>query len=278
MKRTKNHNYNIQLALEAFKSDGYLILNKTLIQKFGLMTACILSNYIDKYNYFSQQKGFDGSFFLRHKDIMDDLFLKENMVITTKKQLVDIGILSIIRKGIPAKEWITINFESLISQVLVPHKSGVLEHQQIGGLINKNKGNKNKEDKELLDTGDTPIKKHSTPTQIRTEEFIPIAQKLSDIISSKKQINIPATRTKEWATHIRLLCDVDGIDIGRIKKIVRWYKTVIGEQYIPIIESGYTLREKFVKLEDARKREDEPKRSTKPNNVEKSKIKRNYDN
>lgn len=278
MKRT-NHNYDIQLATEAFKSSGYLILNKELIRKFGLNTACILSNYIDKYNYFSQQAGFNGSFFLRHKDIMDHLFLKENMIITAKKQLVEMNILSIIRKGIPAKEWITINFDSLISQVLVPHKSGALVPHKSGGLINNNKDNNNKVNKELLDNDNISIKKQLTPTQIRTKEFMPIAQKLSDIISSKKQIKIPSTRAKEWANPIRLLCDVDGVDIGRIKKMVRWYKTVIGEPYIPIIESGYTLREKFVKLEDAKKRKEEQKRNQqnrKPRNAYQDGLERKY--
>ena len=45
------------------------------------------------------------------------------------------------------------------------------------------------------------------------------------------------------------------VDYSRIKKALRWYKDNIGGQYIPVIESGNSLRMKFSKLEAAMQRE-----------------------
>lgn len=101
------------LILDAFKSSGYLILNKTLINKLGLINASVLSNYLDKYNYFSKRDNFDEWFYLRHKDIMNQLQIGESSIRKSKKRLIKLGILKVKRSGVPAKEWFKFDFERL---------------------------------------------------------------------------------------------------------------------------------------------------------------------
>ena len=238
MKRTK-HNFTTQLALEAFKSTGYLIVNKVLIKKFGLIPAAVLSNYIDKYQYFQNTwKKFNGWFFLRHDDIMEQLNLKRHTVIEAKKKFIKLGILQTEMRSVPAKEWIWIDFQSLVSKCLDPKKTKGLDPKKIRGLYKENKY----KGKQI----------HSAI--VRNEEFFPLAEYLAKIIQTTKNIQYSGPILKSWTNDVRKLSEVNKIDPKRIKKALRWYKNNVGGQYIPVIESGMSLRSKFLKLEAARVR------------------------
>lgn len=43
----------------------------------------------------------------------------------------------------------------------------------------------------------------------------------------------------------------DGVEVERIDKVLDWYGLHFGEDYIPVAESGQTLREKFLRIESA---------------------------
>ena len=118
MERTKFPPVNPQiefLAIEAFKSSGFLIVNKTLIQQLGLLPAILLSNYIDKHTYFRKhQPDNDGWFYLTHEQQMEQIGIGEYSVIKYKNLLKEKGILQTERRGIPAKEWFKIDFQKLM--------------------------------------------------------------------------------------------------------------------------------------------------------------------
>ncbi len=237
MRRIKNQDRTIQLALEAFKSTGYLIVNKTLIEKFGLVKASVLSNYIDKYQYFlNKYDWFRGEFFLKHLDIMEQLNLKESTIRSAKKEFINLGILSTRMKGAPAKEWIQINFQTLISLGLDPQKTTGLDPQKTTGLIRRTNNKENKSNKD---------------SDSRTKEFFPLAEYLYNIILANSKMRYGRHVLKAWATDIRKLSEINGVPYLRIKKALRWYKNNIGKKYIPIILSGESLRNKFIKLEAA---------------------------
>lgn len=100
-----------------------------------------------------------------------------------------------------------------------------------------------------------PVK---TSVQVRSEEFIPLAEQLAHIVRQEKNVNITPSKITNWANEIRRLCEVDGVSCQRIKVALDWYAVNTGGQYIPIIESGGSLRNKFTRLEDAMKRYDKP--------------------
>lgn len=132
----------VEMAIDIFKSSGFLVVNKTVMKKIGGVNAMVLSNYIDKYQYFREKnERFDGWFFLRHKDIMDQLHFPESTVIKAKKELINLGFIKTRRKGVPAKEWIWISFKNLLSYCFLPVPEGMggLDPEGMGGLYKETK-------------------------------------------------------------------------------------------------------------------------------------------
>lgn len=84
---------------------------------------------------------------------------------------------------------------------------------------------------------------------------MPIARFLHKIISSHKNIKHSTTQIKAWADEIRKLSEMNAVSLDRIKTVLRWYWNNIGGEYIPVVESGHSLRMKFTRLEDAMNRQ-----------------------
>jgi hypothetical protein len=81
--------------------------------------------------------------------------------------------------------------------------------------------------------------------------FLPLAQQLSKIIQSRKNTTHTKTQLNAWVVEITAMIQKDKISLDRIKTALEWYSTFIGGEYVPVIESGRSLREKFFKLENA---------------------------
>lgn len=83
-----------------------------------------------------------------------------------------------------------------------------------------------------------------------------MAKELSGIVQSKKKVNHTPQQLVKWNGHIKKLIEdtlPGSIDenIARVQSALDWYAKHIGEPYVPVIESGASLFEKFTKLEDA---------------------------
>ena len=74
------------------------------------------------------------------------------------------------------------------------------------------------------------------------------------IIRTNKNIKYNRVQIKQWANEIRILVNQNKIDYKRVEDVLMWYKDNIGGEYIPVVESGYSLRMKFLRLEEASKR------------------------
>lgn len=120
-------------------------------------------------------------------------------------------------------------------------------NQSLKIKINKNTNLKNI----YLSDPENPNKKS---IQEKTIELLPLAERLAGIIRQEKNINITSQKIHSWANEIRKLIKTDGVSQPRIEAALEWYSKNIGGQYVPVIESGASLRQKFVKLEDAMKR------------------------
>jgi len=92
----------------------------------------------------------------------------------------------------------------------------------------------------------------------RNTQYIPIAENLSRIIQKNKNISHTSKQVNSWANDIRRLVEENSISISRIKLALRWYSQHIGEAYVPVIESGSSLREKFLRLENKINKQDLP--------------------
>lgn len=269
MKRTKQsliHTETEELIIQAFRSTGFLLINKKLIKLFGLIGAAVLSNYIDKYEYFKKRSGkqFDGWFFLTHKDIMDQLQLKENAIQLVKKWFIKLEFLITQDKGIPAKEWFFIDFQKISYYVfhldltgLDPQRIRGLDLEKIRGLF---KENKLKENKDIINR------------ETQAKEYQYLVDILVKGISKVRKIN-SSSKVNQWKFTFLSFFKKEEIPKSRIKKILNWYYNNIGEKYIPVIHSAFTLCEKFYQLEAAMKRGEKDK----PRNAHKDEFKRDYD-
>jgi predicted ArsR family transcriptional regulator len=234
---------NVQLVIEAFKSDGYLILNKTLIQQLGLHQALVLSNLIDKCVYFYEHTPeYDGEFYLTHDQQSEQIGLSDHQIREAKRKLVAMGYVRTYLKGTPAKEWYILNFEA-IGKGLVLQKLKDLSFKNLRTY------------KEIKYKDNNIISKDKkTAATLRNNEYKPLAERLSKIVCQRKNMRHTSRQILSWCNDIRRLVEENNITIDRINLAVDWYELHIGEQYTPVIESGAALRDKFTKLESAMER------------------------
>lgn len=258
-----------RIALELFRSDSFLVVNKTLLKQIGIMQSIFLANLMDKFHYW-KDRGLlqeDGSFFITHEDQYEQTGLSEYQIRKCKKAMVDNGILKTKMKGVPAKEHYILDFKRLIDLFLsnelgknidpdVEKEEGKTFNLQKGYTSNLQKGiYKDTRYKDTINNiiGSKNEEETNKPTN-KNLEFLPLAIKLADIVQSNKNIKITQSRVNNWAGEIRKLSKIEGVAPARIEKALDWYAQNIGGQYIPVIESGSSLRSKFTKLEDAMKR------------------------
>lgn len=102
-----------------------------------------------------------------------------------------------------------------------------------------------------LEAENLPEKIKEKSDQNKNKKYIPLARKLSRIIKKTKNIKHPANVIKKWADEIRKLVEINEVEFERVDIALDWYAENIGGEYIPVIESGSSLREKFMKLENA---------------------------
>lgn len=90
------------------------------------------------------------------------------------------------------------------------------------------------------------------------EKHLKIAQRLKSVVSKKKKIEIDVRTIFSWANSIRLLEEKDKVSYERIEKSMDWYERGAYGDYVPVIESGESFRDKFLKLEAAIERDEDP--------------------
>ena len=137
MKRTKGTNetsYNdndmiIKIALEIFRTDAFLAINKKLIQKVGIIKAAYIANLVDKYKYF-RDRGMlteDGGFYLTYEEQTKQLGLSEHQLRTCKKEFIEAGVLRTEMRCTPRKEFYFIDFGELLSQFIIDEEDEPIE-------------------------------------------------------------------------------------------------------------------------------------------------------
>lgn len=257
---------NQKIALELFRSDAFLVINKKLLKKLGPIKAIFLENLVDKYKYWKDKDMLnDDSFFLTHEEQIEQTGMNEYQIRECKKYMIELGLLKTSMKGIPAKEHYTLDFERLVDILIndeIPISPALGNSEgNTSSLQTVNTSNlqtviyKDTKYKDTINNiiGSKKEEETNKPTN-KNLEFLPLAIKLADIVQSNKNIKITQSRVNNWAGEIRKLSKIEGVVPARIEKALDWYAQNIGGEYIPVIESGSTLRNKFTKLEDAMKR------------------------
>jgi len=278
VEKTEKHEQNQQFltqkamtALEIYKGSAYLTINKEMLQKTGPTMAVFICNLLDKFDYFLKRNMLteDGEFFLTHKTQMEQTGMTEYEIKKCKKELKKLDVLQTKRKGTPAKEYYYVDLERLLDTFMPPigasstDKWDRIRSDKWGRIRSDIKEPINKENKYNNNITSSTTNDKQT-IQERTIEFLPFAEKLARIICLNKNINITPSKINSWANEIRKLNEIDKVSHSRIKEALDWYEDNIGKQYVPVIESGISMRNKFIKLEEAMKRSGHTFKNKKP--------------
>ncbi|MGA2434888.1 MAG: hypothetical protein ABSG25_06340, partial [Bryobacteraceae bacterium] len=105
-------------------SGNYITINKNIIKMIGLLEAVLLGNFISKYNYFDNKNMLteDDEFFNTIDRIIDETGLKRNQIMDSIKTLSDFNILTVTKKGLPAKNYYKLNFDKILKMFSKKHK------------------------------------------------------------------------------------------------------------------------------------------------------------
>lgn len=97
--------------------DGYIICNKTLIKKFNADCAILIGELCAEYNYYKNlgQLDSDGSFYSTQDNIESNTGLNAYAQRKAVKMLSEAKILSVTKKGLPAKNYYKLNDSQLLS-------------------------------------------------------------------------------------------------------------------------------------------------------------------
>lgn len=120
-------------------TDGYITVNKTLIKLFGLNSAVMLGELCSEFVYW-QDKGnlVEGSFYSTRENIEDNTGLNEYHQRKALSDLVEQGIISVVKRGMPAVNYYNINFEQLFK--ILSTSALNFKAQDVKNLkLNKNK-------------------------------------------------------------------------------------------------------------------------------------------
>ena len=115
--------------------------------------------------------------------------------------------------------------------------------------------------------GPPPGHSSATPGQSKQNKTkqIAIATRLRDIVLLRRKRTITEKTISDWFNQIRLLVEKDSRSLEEINISLDWYEKHWGDEYVPVIESAKSLREKYDKLLNAISRGGGSVVSLKPN-------------
>jgi hypothetical protein len=126
-----------------------------------------------------------------------------------------------------------------------------LENNNINALESNNINALDSENNKLFSSSISVAPKKGATVSDKNQKYFPIVESLVNIILSKKRIKVDGRKKSAWANSVRQLVERDGVEIDRVEDALRWYERHHMDDYVPVIESGQSLREKFIKLENA---------------------------
>ena len=105
--------------MQLIASDNYIVCNKNLVKNLGANEAILIGLFGSKFQYYLKENKleyFDNKphFFCTQNTIEKEIGFKETVVRNAIKHLVEVGILEVVKKKIPAKNYYYINAEVML--------------------------------------------------------------------------------------------------------------------------------------------------------------------
>lgn len=103
--------------LDILRSDGSIVVNKSLARVIGLDAAILFSEIVSKFKYHEDRKELtNGSWFYFTEDKLEEnTTFKRSVQDKAIKKLVDLGLISKKIMGMPSKRFFTINKDAIIT-------------------------------------------------------------------------------------------------------------------------------------------------------------------
>lgn len=143
--------------ISLLSTDGYIMCNKTLIRMFGADCAILIGELCAEYNYYNSigELNYDDElgymFYSTHDSIESNTGINAHFQRKAFKTLCDAGLLKIVKKGMPAKNYFWINSEALIQLFTKSTTSRSPREQQVVHLVNLNNNKNNNKNNTILD-------------------------------------------------------------------------------------------------------------------------------
>lgn len=253
------------LIQNVLSTDSYWIVNKKLVYIFDLETAVLISELIDKDKFFEKRmEHYDGWFYHLSKNIEKNTNLSQHKQSKCLRTLESFELIETKRQDLPAKQYFKINYDNISTllnmasylnsteQVIKEFKNLLLKNLKTSriSIINTNtpKILTNKKNNKLSGN-------KNRPTAIeRNKKYYYLSKRLASIVQFKKNIKIDGHKLNNWSNSIRQLIETDGVSKERIHAALIWYRKHYSDDFVPVIESGQTFRDKFIRLEAAMNR------------------------
>jgi len=128
--------------LQLLAQDNFITYSKVVARKYGVNSAILLGALCSYQNSFKNQE-----FYKEQEKIKEDTCLSKYEIQQALKVLVEAGIVKVIKKGLPAKNYYYI-FDDKLSKILTtsdkeikPQEVEKLDHINNNNTINKNTNN-----------------------------------------------------------------------------------------------------------------------------------------
>lgn len=191
--------------LDIIASDNYIPYNRTLAKEIGVEKAIIFGALCGYQRKFKQQE-----FFREQQNIMEDTCLTEYAVRKSIKELKQLGLINVVKKGLPAKYYFKINTTRLIDMLSTSgyenDTTGSNENISTGDIenittnnknINNKKENKNKYNNICIFILEYLNEKAGTRYRLVENNFKHINARLQDFSISDLKCVIDK-KVKEW--------------------------------------------------------------------------------
>lgn len=219
-------------------SSNYWIVNKTLLNTFGLEACFLLSAFAEAENMLSDE---DGWFYQTSKTIEKQTTLKRFKQDEAIKRLKEYKVLEQKNKGMPMKRYFKLNYDVLYNLLLKTTSSSLLNNnnQVCCRATNKdvrnqqpnlsetsnNKESINKESinkENIKDSGNIvaePIKENKVNKfEVESEEYKLAEYLYKAILKNDKKYKKP--NLDNWAVYIDRLIRLDNRSVEEIKKVI----------------------------------------------------------
>ena len=172
--------------LDLLASDNYIPYNRTLAKEIGIESAILFGALCGYQRHYKSQE-----FYREQANIIEDTCLTEYAIRQATKILQDKGLIIVIKKGMPAKNYYQINTQKLLEYLstsgIENNTTGGIENISTSGIENNTTIYKNN------NKNNNKINKETISEMIGSIQSTELAETLKEFLEMRKKIKKPMT-------------------------------------------------------------------------------------